>query len=100
LREFLVDLELVIKKKNIDNLGAAAKVAFVDNPGQSIFKSVKINLNGTPIPDNTMYQTQTDYLATRLGCNKQAMKIHLQDMFGFIGEEAGKNDTRGVAAKG
>jgi hypothetical protein len=100
LGEFLIDLELVIKKKGGGVLDATSIVAFIDNTGQSIFKSVVVNLNGNPIPDNTMYQTHANYMATRLGCNKQAIKIHLQEILGLTGEVAGKNDTRTDDCKG
>jgi hypothetical protein len=100
LPECFMDVELEIRNSDGTPLAENADVAFVDNTPFSIFKSLVVYVNGIPVTPSTVYQTYTNYFATRFGTPQSAAQIHLKAIQGFTSETAGMNDTRTAAAVG
>ena len=76
---------------DLDNI--ASDVAFSDNVAHTILKSVTVYLNTEKVTPSTVYQTYTNYFATRLGVGRAAHNVHLTSLQGITGENAGQMDA-------
>lgn len=94
------DISMKIVKANGTDLVAEDLVAFVDNTAYSLFKSVDVFIHGVSITPSTIQQTLANYFSVRFGTGEAGAKIHLAEIQGLTGEDAGQHNAHGDLAVG
>lgn len=85
-------LRLKIVKEDGTDLVAADEVAPINLIGSSMFRSIDIEIGGTPVPElGNMYSNYKAYLETLLSYSAPAQESHLLSC-GWLADTAGKFD--------